>query len=176
MLKLIKTGFLLSLVGLSPARANYTLSGKEPAPAVKVTTKREGTVTHFYVENNERCEITMTFELGVVNLKSSKGLPYTATFPAREKTEAFTVEPENCNEKWEYSYTNYYKLGSNCVKHDDSYAYQLPYAPGNRFKVTQAFGGTFSHKGSNLYAIDWQMPEGTPVFAARAGIVVRIKE
>ena len=54
--------------------------------------------------------------------------------------------------------------------------YQLPYAPGNRFKVTQGYNGSFSHKGSNQYAIDWQMPEGTPVYAARGGVVVRTKD
>jgi murein DD-endopeptidase MepM/ murein hydrolase activator NlpD len=54
--------------------------------------------------------------------------------------------------------------------------YQLPYAPGNEFKVTQGYNGSFSHKGSNKYAIDWKMPEGTPVRAARGGVVVKIRD
>jgi murein DD-endopeptidase MepM/ murein hydrolase activator NlpD len=149
---------------------------KEVPPEVKVTTRRDGAVTHFYVENQERCEITMTFEMGLVNLKSTTGLPYTTTFPPRQVTEAFALEPIESDAKWEYTYTNYYKLGSAQAKHDDAYAYRLPYAPGDRYKVTQAFGGSFSHKGSNLYAIDWQMPEGTPVYAARSGVVVRTKD
>jgi murein DD-endopeptidase MepM/ murein hydrolase activator NlpD len=144
-------------------------------PAVKVTTKCEGGVTHFYVENKELCEVTMTFGLDLSNLKASVSLPYTATFSPGE-TEAFTVSPTLNGAEWEYSYTNYFKLGSNCARHDDSYIYQLPYAPGNKFKVTQGYNGGFSHKGSNQYAIDWQMPEGTPVCAARGGVVVRIKD
>src|SRR5205807_6035099 len=72
--------------------------------------------------------------------------------------------------------TNYYKLGSNCPRHDDLVVYQLPYAPGKKFKVTQGYNGVFSHQGSNLYAIDWQMPEGTPVYAARGGLVVKVKD
>jgi murein DD-endopeptidase MepM/ murein hydrolase activator NlpD len=52
----------------------------------------------------------------------------------------------------------------------------LPYAPGEKFKVTQAYNGKFSHSGSNQYAIDWDLPEGTLVRAARGGIVVRTKD
>jgi murein DD-endopeptidase MepM/ murein hydrolase activator NlpD len=133
-------------------------------------------VTHFYVENKELCEITMTFGLDISNLNINVEFPYTATFPAHEVSEAFTLTPTVNDGEWEYSYTNYFKLGSNCAKHDDSYIYQLPYAPGSKFKVTQGYNGSFSHKGSNQYAIDWQMPEGTPVYAARGGVVVKIKD
>jgi murein DD-endopeptidase MepM/ murein hydrolase activator NlpD len=73
------------------------------------------------------------------------------------------------------SFTNYYKLGSNVAVHDDTTVYQLPYLPGDRFTVTQGFNGTYSHKGSNKYAIDWKMPEGTLVCAARGGTVVKAK-
>ena len=160
---------------------SLSADGKVSAPpsessAVKVTTRREGEVTHFYVENKEFCEVTMTFEMGLVNLKGDSKFPYTATFPARQSTEAFSVSPVKPGSAWGYSYTNYYKLGSNCAKHDDSYDYELPYGPERNFKVTQAANGKFSHKGSNRYAIDWQMPEGTPVRAARGGMVVKVKD
>src|SRR4029077_1373670 len=54
--------------------------------SVRVTTRREGEATQFFVENNEFCEITMTFEMGLVNLKGANGFPYTATFPPRKVT------------------------------------------------------------------------------------------
>jgi len=169
-----------SLIGCAFSRGNAKLPPVPPPheslSGVKVTTTHEGGVTHFYVENDELCEITMTFGLDVSNLESTVRFPYTATFPAKGVTEAFALTPRAGGGEWEYSYTNYFKLGSNCAKHDDSYVYQLPYAPGNQFKVTQGYNGSFSHKGANQYAIDWQMPEGTPVYAARGGVVVRIKD
>ncbi|HVV01624.1 MAG TPA: M23 family metallopeptidase [Verrucomicrobiae bacterium] len=172
--KLIPLFLMAATAACLPASASFTAPrAHEMPPAVRVVTEKDGDVTHFYVENHELCEVTMTFDLGLVNLKSTGPTPYTATFPAQRTTEAFALEPVNPERRWEYSYTNYYKLGSNLAHHDDSYVYQLPYAPGSLHKVTQAFGGAFSHKGSNLYAIDWQMPEGTPVYAARGGVVVR---
>jgi murein DD-endopeptidase MepM/ murein hydrolase activator NlpD len=180
-------GFLVLLLALAPvgcavpgalpggARANACLA-PAPGKAVKVFTKKEGDVTRFYVENNELCEITMTFEMALVNLKAEKQLPATITFPMGQVTEAFALSPIRPGAQWDYSYTSYYRLGGNGARHDDSYAYELPYCPGAAYEVTQGFDGAFSHKGANRYAVDWKMAEGTLVRAARGGTVVRVKD
>jgi len=143
--------------------------------AVRLTTEHDkGGVTHFIVDNSELSEVTMTFDFATVNLKGDVVFPYTATFKPGE-TEAFTLEPKDTNHEWQYSYTNYYKMGSAIAQPDD-YVYSLPYAPGTTHKITQGYDGKFSHQGSNKYAIDWQMSEGTPVYAARGGLVVKVKD
>jgi hypothetical protein len=48
--------------------------------------------------------------------------------------------------------------------------YALPYAPGEAFLVGQGYLEFPTHE--NEYAIDWLMPEETPIHAARAGVVV----
>jgi murein DD-endopeptidase MepM/ murein hydrolase activator NlpD len=156
-------------------RGSITESGPG-LKTVNVTTRREADTTHFVVENRELSEITMTFEVRLVNLKGGVAFPYTVTFPSGQVTEAFTLAPAEPGKEWAFSYTNFYKLGSNCARHDDSQVYELPYAPGGKFKVTQGYNGKFSHTGSNQYATDWQMPEGTLVLAARAGTIVRVKD
>ena len=62
------------------------------------------------------------------------------------------------------------------VDHDDSYLYRLPYADGVSFIVIQSWGSPLSHTGTEYYAVDFAMPEGTPVHAARDGIVVALEE
>jgi murein DD-endopeptidase MepM/ murein hydrolase activator NlpD len=42
--------------------------------------------------------------------------------------------------------------------------------------VTQGYNGSYSHSGPDQYAIDFKMPPGTPVHAARGGRVVKVKE
>lgn len=146
------------------------------APEVRVTTQREGELTHFFVSNQELCEVTMTFDMTMRNLLADQKFPWTTTLKPESTTEVFTLTPTDPEGKWMYDYTNYYKLGSACARHDDSVVYLLPYLPGRAFKVTQGYNGSFSHTGPNRYAIDWKMPMGTPVCAARGGIVVRAKD
>ena len=67
-------------------------------------------------------------------------------------------------------------IGRNDIAHDDEHRYLLPYADGTSYRVLQGFGSRFSHRGNEQYAIDFNMPVGTPVHAARGGIVARTVE
>lgn len=54
-------------------------------------------------------------------------------------------------------------------------AYQLPF-DARRFQVSQAPQGRFSHTDAeNRDAVDFALPEGTPVLAARAGKVMQVQ-
>jgi murein DD-endopeptidase MepM/ murein hydrolase activator NlpD len=68
----------------------------------------------------------------------------------------------------------YFSLGSKITENLDSYIYDLPYKQGSKYKVVQGYGGRFSHK--NKAALDFRMPVGTPIYAAREGIVYRYKD
>ncbi|MDX1948883.1 MAG: M23 family metallopeptidase [Rickettsiales bacterium] len=61
--------------------------------------------------------------------------------------------------------------------HDNSYVYALPFEPGKTFKMIQGYGGKFSHTDEeNYFSYDFRMPTGTPVFSAREGVVVKVRE
>lgn len=56
----------------------------------------------------------------------------------------------------------------------DGHRYQLPFQRAD-IRVSQAFGGRFSHADAqNLHAVDFPLPEGTPVLAARGGRVMQV--
>lgn len=60
-------------------------------------------------------------------------------------------------------------------RHEDtSMVYQLPYAPGTTHRVVQGYYSRYTHK--YRAAVDFKMKIGTPVLAASAGIVIRIKD
>ncbi len=59
----------------------------------------------------------------------------------------------------------------------DEFKYRLPFAKGSNFECIQSFNGNFSHNAiASKYAIDFKMPIGTPIYAARGGTVVYTKE
>jgi murein DD-endopeptidase MepM/ murein hydrolase activator NlpD len=66
------------------------------------------------------------------------------------------------------------KLTSDVTKNIDTYIYNLPFEKGTKHRVVQGYGGLFSHK--NIAAIDFEMPEGTPVYAAREGTIYSYKD
>jgi murein DD-endopeptidase MepM/ murein hydrolase activator NlpD len=62
--------------------------------------------------------------------------------------------------------------GSAFARHDDNYLYALPFTKGSNICVSQGYHGDTSHKGLSAYAVDFPVPVGTAVYAAREGIVV----
>lgn len=57
---------------------------------------------------------------------------------------------------------------------DSSFVYELPFAFGEQHYLIQGYNGIWSHQGD--HALDFTMKQGTPVLAARSGIVTEIKE
>jgi murein DD-endopeptidase MepM/ murein hydrolase activator NlpD len=66
------------------------------------------------------------------------------------------------------------KLQDGEVKDDSSFVYALPYERGKSFRVIQGYFSQFSHR--ERAALDFNMKPGTKVFAARGGVVVRVKQ
>jgi len=143
---------------------------------VKISSHKKDDHTEFYVENLQYAEVTVTLEMELQNLSSAEKLPYTATIPPRSKVKMFSVAPTDPQHDSSWSYTYYATWGSLIAQHDDTYIYHLPYRPGDAYPVSQGFHGKYSHTGGDCFSIDFKMPEGTPVLAAREGIVVGIKD
>jgi murein DD-endopeptidase MepM/ murein hydrolase activator NlpD len=68
----------------------------------------------------------------------------------------------------------YFSLSTEVTNSLDTYVYDLPYKEGTKHKVVQGYGGMFSHKYKA--ALDFSMPVGTPIYAAREGVIYGFKE
>jgi murein DD-endopeptidase MepM/ murein hydrolase activator NlpD len=78
--------------------------------------------------------------------------------------------------KGKYRISCDWTIGDKDALHDDEQLYMLPYENGKSYRVLQGYGSRFSHVGLEQYAVDFNMSVGTPVHAARAGVVARIEE
>lgn len=63
-----------------------------------------------------------------------------------------------------------------CVPPDPSALARLPFTAGQAVRIGQGYHGPFSHVGASAYALDFSVPEGTIVRAARAGRVTSVRE
>ena len=52
----------------------------------------------------------------------------------------------------------------------------LPLPEGTDAFVSQGHHGRLSHYGADVHAVDFTMPEGSPIAAAHAGVVLRVRE
>ena len=142
---------------------------------IRVSTERDGPGTRLLVENLQAAEVTVTFEMDLVNLSASVSFPFTTTLTGLQRVELFRLTPKDAALGWSWTYTYYSTFGSTAAKHDDGCIYSLPYSPGQAYRVSQAYNGEYSHFGADQFAVDWRMPIGTPVHAARGGVVVGVK-
>jgi murein DD-endopeptidase MepM/ murein hydrolase activator NlpD len=63
--------------------------------------------------------------------------------------------------------------GSPDAEPDPAFTYRLPFDDQVAVRIGQGFGGAFSHQApDSLHAVDFTLDEGTPVLAARAGVIM----
>ena len=68
-------------------------------------------------------------------------------------------------------------VGDPRAKPSDDFNYALPFYPGAEFTLDQGFDGAFSHHDAeSRYSLDLGVAEGTPVRAARDGVVMQVEE
>ena len=65
-------------------------------------------------------------------------------------------------------------LRKGVISDDTSYVYILPFDNKKKHLLVQGYFGVWSHK--ERAALDFKMKRGTPILAARDGVVIRVKE
>lgn len=111
------------------------------------------------------------------NYKPNKNLPVEIVLPAQAKQVELVKLKAGKGNKHQFKSSYIYSIGDPInTKPDTGYLYLFPFEHGSKFKVGQGFNGKTTHFGQSQYAIDFDMPEGTPVCAARDGVVAEIKQ
>ena len=148
-----------------------------PLPGVEVLEKRVGETTMFSVRNPQLAEMTVGLDFTLDNLTSSVRLPLELVIAPQSSTPTLVaLHPTDPAKTWQYTYREGFSWGTPNAQHADNQLYLLPFASGRSFRVVQGQDGAFSHKGDERFAIDFGLPEGEPVFAARGGLVVLVRD
>jgi len=109
------------------------------------------------------------------NVQSQPRLPARIVLPGLSETPAVHIAPIIANASFRYQLHYAYMPGDFRARQSSDAHYRLPFPESERFSIAQAFGGEVSHTDKqNHYAVDIAMPEGTPILAARDGVVMTV--
>ncbi|MEB0048326.1 MULTISPECIES: M23 family metallopeptidase [unclassified Pseudomonas] len=109
---------------------------------------------------------------GVQNVKGAPSQPIRRVLPARSNSRLALLTAMTGGKPLVYTPMFQYFLGDPAGA-TQSYRYPFPWR-GGPFRLSQGANGQYSHFGAkSRYAMDIAMPEGTPIIAAREGVVVK---
>jgi len=127
-----------------------------------------------YATNKLFCPVSVLLELDMQNLFFSERDQRLFIIPARTekvKLGMLRIKDHQISNRFLYHYKLTYG-NVNQKEYDTSYVYDLPYQKGQTFLLFQGYNGNMSHQNQN--ALDFYMPLGTPIVAAREGIVFKV--
>ncbi len=138
----------------------------------------EQTDTGFQIlaDNDEYSPVSAQMTFRLENLNSSKGNNKVFVVPPRTKRHIITdLTVIDRKKRIKLGYESSFNHGNHNLKeYDSNFKYYLPFGKGETFWLSQGYNGNTSHQNEN--ALDFKMPIGTKIYAARDGIVIDVEE
>lgn len=167
---------LIIVVGFTSLFAQHN----DNEPLEVFSEKDDKGTTVVFVKNNYLCDESVVIDFSVLkNMEVDVELPFEIVVPAEtEKLKLFTIRVINSKKESALGY-----IVKSChgnifeEKYEVDYPYLLPYQKGASYRLDQGYGGAFSHYLTNKKnALDFNMPSGTSICAARGGVVLKVKD
>jgi murein DD-endopeptidase MepM/ murein hydrolase activator NlpD len=154
----------------------FTLPRPPEALRVRVERSDAGTATRLTAVNDCLCVITLRV---AITRSALADIPTGTIYPATLEPGArqLILETEHrSDERPELQFNWSVALGSPEATHSPPRPYRAPFALGTSYRVTQAYPDHITHvTPDSLQAIDIALPDGTAVYAARAGTVINVR-
>ncbi len=158
--------FCLLLGGIAEARQPYPFT---------VNAERSGSGQNLIARNLGPAPVSVRLTLNAAdNVATSQPLPVNVVVRPYSEMMLLQVRPANPARNLRFSSQSAYHLGNFHALHDPQARYRLPFADGGSFVISQAANGplTTHTAADSEHAVDFTLPENTPIVAARDGTVI----
>ncbi len=168
------SSFKKSILLLSIFFISSGLAAQEQNDELQLFFEEDGQVLRLLADNKKLYPLSVKINLELKGLKPLEDLPEIVVVPGDAKGHELLTFSIPEDRAWSYKYAFSFYSGDANARHNDDYRYLIPFEEGERYLLSQGYNGSFSHMNEN--SLDFTMPEGTRITAARGGRVVDIKE
>jgi len=155
---------------------DFTVRNIKTAPPSYLPTDAVRTAYDITAFNHGNAPVSVTIGLDPAssqNIATDKTLPLNAVVTPDSDQVLVRIGPKMKNEAFNFSYAYSWNIGDYTAIHNCPEHYRFPF--GNDVKAFASVSDNANTSAYTLYAVIFSMPAGTPVLAARKGIVVKIK-
>jgi murein DD-endopeptidase MepM/ murein hydrolase activator NlpD len=160
----------------SATRMDIAVPPPDPSTLADLQLVRQGLATDVYVENRLSAPLQMTLSFSAQqNVTAWPGLPLHQVLGPKARVLVGRIQPADQGQVSSFSLDMTALPGDPSATPRDV-SYSLPVDEHSGWHIGQGFHGGWSHNDEqNQYAVDIVVPEGTPVLAARAGVVMQVE-
>ncbi len=145
-------------------------------PEVRLLRRSTTTGMELVAQNTYFAPVEVAFQLTKTdNVAAHVPRSGVTTLAPRSTSELVAIDKADPSATMSFESEFQHLVGDPHAQHRPEQPYRLPYALSTSVPVSQAFPDTITHKDpSSQYAIDFVMPIGTGVYAARKGTVIEV--
>jgi murein DD-endopeptidase MepM/ murein hydrolase activator NlpD len=140
---------------------------------VRLDHRREAAAFAVDARNDCFVPVEVTLDVGELeNLRPSRALPVVRPLAPGETARLLRLEVVDAGRPARYRAHPRLRIGGE-VRPDPAARYAFPFG-GEARRLSQGVDGGETHSGPHRFAFDFEMPLGTPVLAARPGVVFQV--
>jgi murein DD-endopeptidase MepM/ murein hydrolase activator NlpD len=163
--------------GAETKQIKETLVRADETPIVDMSSVESGALRRVSFNNRLAGPVEVELEVvGGVAVVSEPPLPHRWVLAPNRESQVAAIGIAPGAEGGKYTVRYRAVPGDPRAQPDLAYRYRLPFRDGTRFELHQGFNDHASHNTpQSRYAVDLAVDEGTPVVAARAGVVMQVE-
>lgn len=167
-------GALLTLAGLAacagPPPQRNPCDGK-----LGISGRAQGTRIAVEARNDCHVPVTLLVSFQLENLRPSGPLPVEVALAPGERAHVVDLDVVRADRGYAYSANSEITVGGP-ARPDPAARYAFPFGGEVPRRLSQGVDGPLTHQGLHRYSFDFDLPIGTPVLAARDGVVFEVQD